>query len=199
MASTTTSTSKQLIGQFVTALSAKQSTPGGGAAAAVGAAVGAAAAQMAAAYTTRKKDKESGAAEKAQDLISSMNLEKLLEAADDDAAAYADLQRTWKKDNDGNAMVSAEEKALIEARALAVPVSLMETCHEYILSTKTFLPDCNPNITSDAKVGIHQLAGAARAAYQTVLVNSPSVEEKERLRNLLKEIRNVEEELLELD
>lgn len=191
----TTMTSKQLIGKFVTALGTKQPTPGGGAAAAVGASVGAAAAQMAAAYTTRKKDKESGAADKAQILISSMNVEKLLDAADDDAAAYADLQRTWKSDG----TMSAEEKALIEARALAVPVTLVETCHEYILSIKTFLPDCNPNITSDAKVGIHQLAGAMRAAYQTVLVNSPPVEEKERLRTLLKEIRNIEEELLELD
>ena len=50
-------TSKQVIGEFVKALSVKQPTPGGGAAAAVGAAVGGAAASMAAAYTQRKKDR----------------------------------------------------------------------------------------------------------------------------------------------
>eukprot|EP00614_Pseudopedinella_elastica_P007008 CAMPEP_0172603648 /NCGR_PEP_ID=MMETSP1068-20121228/23910_1 /TAXON_ID=35684 /ORGANISM="Pseudopedinella elastica, Strain CCMP716" /LENGTH=68 /DNA_ID=CAMNT_0013405463 /DNA_START=30 /DNA_END=236 /DNA_ORIENTATION=+ len=61
-----------------------------------------------------------------------------------------------------------------------------------------FLPDCNPNITSDAKVGIHQLAGAARAAYQTVLVNSPPQEEKDRLKAILLEIAHVEVGLLEL-
>jgi formiminotetrahydrofolate cyclodeaminase len=92
----TTSTSKQVLGQFITALSTKQPTPGGGAAAAVGAAVGAAAAQMSAAYTQRKKDKESGAAEKANRLIASIQLENFLDAADEDAIAYADLQRTWK-------------------------------------------------------------------------------------------------------
>mmetsp|Transcript_38614 Transcript_38614/g.57942 ORF Transcript_38614/g.57942 Transcript_38614/m.57942 type:complete len:191 (-) Transcript_38614:474-1046(-) len=190
MASTT---SKQLIGQFVAALAAKQSTPGGGAAAAVGAAVGAGAAAMSARYTQRKKDKESGAAKKADALISSMNLEELIDLADADAAAYADLQRTWKEE------MPPEEKAAIEARALAVPVSLVETCHKYILGVDSFLPSCNPNITSDAKVGIHQLAGAARAAYQTALVNSPPADEKERLRGLLKEIHTIEAKLLELD
>mmetsp|Transcript_20077 Transcript_20077/g.24820 ORF Transcript_20077/g.24820 Transcript_20077/m.24820 type:complete len:193 (-) Transcript_20077:51-629(-) len=192
MASTTTKA--QLVGQFVTTLAAKQPTPGGGAAAAVGASIGAAAASMSAAYTQRKKDKESGAAEKASRLMASFDLEKLIDAADEDAAAYADLQRTWK-----DSSMSPEEKAAIEARALAVPVTLVETCHKHVVDIKSFLPDCNPNITSDAKVGIHQLAGAARAAYQTALVNSPSPDEKERLRSLLMDIRKIEDELLELE
>jgi len=177
--------------QFLAALAAKQPTPGGGAAAAVGAAIGNAAASMAAAYTTRKKDVESGAAAKAEALQSAMDVTILLQKADDDAAAYADLQRTWKEPS-----MPAEEKAAIEARALAIPTKLVETCHKNILSIHDFLPYCNTNITSDAKVGIHTLAGAARAAYQTVLVNSPPDEEKRRLQALLKEIRDVEDELL---
>jgi formiminotetrahydrofolate cyclodeaminase len=187
-------TSKQILGEFIKSLSCKQPTPGGGAAAAVGAAIGASAASMSANYTQRKKDKESGAASKADALLATFNLEELLTAADEDAAAYADLQRTWK-----DTTISQEEKASIEAHALAVPVNLLETCHKHILDIEQFLPSCNPNITSDAKVGIHQLAGAARAAYQTALVNSPSDEEKERLKSLLKEIRNVEDTLLELE
>ena len=192
--SSSCATSKQLIGQFVSALSSKQPTPGGGAAAAVGAAVGAAAAQMAAAYTMRKKDEENGAAARASALIAKLDLRGLIDAADSDSAAYADLQRTWKE-----ADMLPEEKRRIESQALAVPVSLLERCHECIVSINEFLPDCNPSITSDAKVGIHLLAGAARASYQTVLMNSPSVEEAERLRSLLKEIRSVEDCLLELD
>ncbi|KAK1741816.1 formiminotransferase-cyclodeaminase [Skeletonema marinoi] len=176
--------------QFLATLAAKQPTPGGGAAAAVGAAIGNAAASMAAAYTTRKKDAESGAKEKAMVLQSAMDVTEFLQAADDDAEAYADLQRTWKES------VPEDEKAKIEARALAIPTNLVETCHKNILSIHGFLPHCNTNITSDAKVGIHTLAGAARAAYQTVLVNSPTEEEKMRLQALLKEIRDVEDELL---
>ena len=183
----------QPVTEFVAALATKQPTPGGGAAAAVGAAVGAAAAAMAAAYTTRKKDKESGAAAAAEALIATLDTAAALAAADADAAAYAELQRSWK-----DAEMSAEEKAAIEATALAVPVALVERCHAYILAIKAFLPSCNPNITSDAKVGVHQLAGAARAAYQTALVNTPPEDVLEKLHALLREMRDVEEELLEL-
>ena len=71
---------------------------------------------MAAEYTQRKKDKESGAAEIATKLITSLDVTPLLQAADDDATAYSDLQRTWKDNN-----MSSEEKATIEARALSIP------------------------------------------------------------------------------
>lgn len=120
-------------------------------------------------------------------IINKLDVAPLLQAADDDASAYADLQRTWKESD-----MPAEEKAAIEARALRIPTNLLETCHSQIFWINDFLPHCNVNITSDAKVGIHQLAGAARAAYQTVLVNSPPEEEKMRLSKLLKEIRDLE-------
>ena len=183
-------TSSVSLGKFCKTLAAKQATPGGGAAAAVGGAIGAASASMSAAYTQRKKDVDSGAAHKASDLIGSMDFEKLLKAADDDAEAYANLQRTWKEDMD------AAEKQAIESRALAVPTNLVESCHSHICEIHKFLPVCNPNITSDAKVGIHLLAGAARSAYQTVLVNSPPDEEKLRLMSLLNDIRKIEDEIL---
>mmetsp|Transcript_2006 Transcript_2006/g.4394 ORF Transcript_2006/g.4394 Transcript_2006/m.4394 type:complete len:188 (-) Transcript_2006:151-714(-) len=179
------------IDQFVTALASKQPTPGGGGAAAITAAIGNAAAQMAAAYTTRKKDVESGAAAKALDLIEALDTAPFLKAADDDAEAYAALQRTWKESS-----MPPEEKSAIEARALGIPTTLLEDCHRGILKIREFLPYCNTNIVSDAKVGIHTLAGAARSAYQTIMVNSPSDEEKVRLKQLLKEIRHLEDEIL---
>jgi len=184
-------TTELQLGAFVEALSAKQPTPGGGAAAAIGAAIAAAAAEMAANYTQRKKDIESGAAASAQELIAKLQSQSLFAMADADAAAYADLQRSWKDSN-----MTAEEKSTIEATALQVPVSLMEYCVTSIKAIKEFLPSCNPNITSDAKVGIHQLAGSARAAYQTALVNSPTLEVREKLRGILHEIRTIEDELL---
>lgn len=187
-------TSGYQLGKFIHALAAKQPTPGGGAAAAVGAAVGAAAANMAAIYTQRKKDQDSGAAERAQRLMDQIQVDVLMRLADEDAEAYADLQRTWKETD-----MSYDEKEAIEARALSVPTQLLEQCHGLILEIQDFIPHCNPNITSDAKVGVHLLAGAARAAYQTVLVNKPTDDEKKRLKSLLKEIRDAEEEMLDID
>jgi formiminotetrahydrofolate cyclodeaminase len=191
-----TSQKELSIESFCAALAAKHPTPGGGGAAAIGAAVGAAAASMSAAYTQRKKDEASGAAEEARKLQSQLELLPLLNGADDDAKAYSDLQATWKSDHGG---FSAEELEAILARALEVPTNLVAKCHEHIVAIQAFLEHCNPSISSDAKVGIHLLAGAARAAYQTALVNKPSAEEKNRLRDLLREIQQIESNLLKLE
>ena len=182
------------IQEFCDVLSSKQPTPGGGASAAIGAAIGAGTAAMSAAYTQRKKDEASGAADSARAMIEAMDLQALLSMADDDVEAYQSLQSTWKKDSG----LTPEQVKDIEANALKVPTVLLEACHGRILAVRDFLPRCNPNITSDAKVGIHQLAGAARSAYQTVLVNTPPEEEKLRLQKLLKEIQDIENGLLEL-
>ena len=192
--STDSSLATQSVQNFCDILSSKQPTPGGGASAAVGAAIGAGTASMAGAYTQRKKDEESGAADDARTMISKMDIPSLLSMADDDVKAYLSLQSTWKKDSG----LTLEETKEIETNALRVPTVLVEACHERIIAVQDFLPRCNPNITSDAKVGIHQLAGAARSAYQTVLVNSPPDEEKERLMKLLRQIQEIENGLLGL-
>lgn len=193
-ATTTTKLSNQSIEQFIIDLSSKQPTPGGGASAAITASIGSATASMSAAYTQRKKDETTGAADHARKVIDQMKiLQTLLPMADDDVQAYKDLQSTWKKD----CTLSSTDVETIQAKALAVPTTLLEACHERIVIIHQFLPVCNPNITSDAKVGIHQLAGSARAAYQTVLVNHPPQEEKDRLLQLLMEIQQIESELLQ--
>ena len=182
----------QTVQNFCDILSSKKPVPGGGASAAVGAAIGAGTAAMSGAYTQRKKDEESGAAEAARTMISKMDISSLLAMADDDAKAYGLLQSTWKKDSE----LTVEEIEEINANALKVPTILLEACHERIIAVQEFLPKCNPNIRSDANVGIHQLAGAARSAYQTVLVNSPPDEEKDRLVKILREIRDIENGLM---
>jgi formiminotetrahydrofolate cyclodeaminase len=184
----------QSINEFCEILSSKQPTPGGGASAAIGAAIGAGTASMAGAYTQRKKDEENGAADAARTMITNMDIPSRLKMADDDVTAYKSLQSTWKKESG----LTPEQIKDIESNALSVPTVLVEACYKRILDVQQFLPKCNPNITSDAKVGIHQLAGAARSAYQTVLVNSPPDEEKERLMKLLREIQFIENELLGL-
>ena len=187
-------TATQEIGGWVEALCAKTPTPGGGGAAGVAAAVGDAAGAMACVYTSRKKDRASGAAELAAAVEAQLreSCGVQLAAADADMAAYAALQQTWKKDSG----LSKEDTARIEATALAVPTAILERAHADAICLATFVPDCNPTIASDAKVGVHILAGAARAAFQTVLVNSPPAEERRRLEALLEELGAAEAELL---
>jgi methenyltetrahydrofolate cyclohydrolase len=205
------------VGDFCTQLAQKQPTPGGGAAAAVAAAVGSAAAHMAAAYTQRKTDETSGAADHARILqaivtqatTTTTTLESepspssssstpppsfssMLAVADDDAKAYRALQTTWKQPDS----YTKEELLAIRDEALRVPTDLVISCHAQMNAIVAFLPHCNPHITSDAKVGLHLLAGAARAAYQTALVNIPPPELKEKLDILLWEIRDMEDNIL---
>ena len=98
--------------------------------------------------------------------------------------AYADLQRTWKKSSG----LSPAETAAIQARALAVPVGVVERCTRLALAVEAFVPRCKKSIRSDAVVAVHLLAGAARAAFQTVLVNSPPAEEAARLAGLISQV-----------
>eukprot|EP00929_Paragymnodinium_shiwhaense_P115216 TRINITY_DN8394_c0_g1_i2.p1 TRINITY_DN8394_c0_g1~~TRINITY_DN8394_c0_g1_i2.p1 ORF type:complete len:219 (-),score=55.72 TRINITY_DN8394_c0_g1_i2:186-842(-) len=188
-------TASQTLGAWTEALGAKSPTPGGGAAAAVSAAIGLASGAMSAIYTTRKKDEESGVAEQAKELARLLNEKaaRCLVVADEDAAAYAALQSTWSK----TCTLTAEEKTKIQDNALAVPVDLLKLCHESAVAVTDFIPKCNPNIVSDAKVSLHLLAGAGRSAYQTALVNKPPEDVKAELKKLIDSLSTMEAKLLE--
>mmetsp|Transcript_17231 Transcript_17231/g.30379 ORF Transcript_17231/g.30379 Transcript_17231/m.30379 type:complete len:211 (+) Transcript_17231:38-670(+) len=175
---------------LVAQLAAKVPVPGGGAAAAIAASLGAASGSMAAIYTTRKKDEASGVAEKARELSEALTgaAQTCLDLADADAKAYAELQSTWKKDCE----LPPEKVEEIKANALNVPVVMLRTCHQHAASVHDFLPMCNPGIRSDAYVSLHLLAGAARAAYQTVLVNNPSEDVKNEMATLLADLSRFE-------
>ena len=84
--------------------------------------------------------------------------------------------------------MSPAETAAIQARALAVPVGVVERCTRLALAVEAFVPRCKKSIRSDAVVAVHLLAGAARAAFQTVLVNSPPAEEAARLAGLISQV-----------
>jgi formiminotetrahydrofolate cyclodeaminase len=172
---------------YVTDLAGKTPTPGGGGAAAIAAGLGCAAGAMACAYSQRKKDQASGAAVVAAQTGATLSnaAARELDAADADAKAYLALQATWKKDFHGN-------KSEAQAKALAVPQSLVERCARHVAALDVFYPKCNPNILSDAKVGIHLLAGAARAAFATVLVNDPPANVRRDLETKLRAIAAVE-------
>ncbi len=152
---------------------------------------------MAAIYTTRKKDVESGIAQEATALANELATaaDDCVKLADKDAEAYGMLQQTWKKDHS----FTAEQVEEIQQTALNVPVSLLKLCHKHACAVDQFTAKCNPNIVSDAKVSIHLLAGAGRAAYQTVLVNQPNEALKQELGVLLKDLTTLESKQLPVD
>jgi formiminotetrahydrofolate cyclodeaminase len=153
------------VGDLTIALSQRTPAPGGGAAAAVAAALGCAAGAMAARYTTgaryAERSAQSEALAKALDLAAS----DCLTLADADAAAYAGLTAA-RKLKDEAAIATA---TVASAR---IPADLLGACARNAQALAAFLPQCNPHLVSDVKVGIHLLAGGGRAAWQTLLVNA---------------------------
>ena len=176
---------------FIDELAAKQATPGGGAAAGLAAAQACALAEMAANYTTGKKWTAVKAQVDAFIATLKSTRERCLDLADEDARAYADLQRTWT-DKD----MPAEEKHKIQAHALHIPSSLVQICKETAESIRDFLSVCNPQIRSDAKAAIHLIAGAAHAAYHTAMVNKPNPAQTNDLQDALAAIRIAEQDAL---
>merc|ERR1712039_389305 len=114
------------------------------------------------------------------------------EVAGKDAEAYAELQKTWRND----CSMFEDQKKQIEHTALVIPCKTIRRCYDSVKVLERFLPHCNPNIISDAKVGIHLLCGGARAAYATALVNKPNEEVKRELENMIKYMAQVERSLL---
>ena len=69
-----------------------------------------------------------------------------------------------------------------------MPVGVVERCTRLALAVEAFVPRCKKSIRSDAVVAVHLLAGAARAAFQTVLVNTPPAAEAARLAGLIAQV-----------
>jgi len=154
------------IAGFIARLSARTATPGGGAAAALAAALGCAAGAMAARYTTGAKWGALSAQAESLALALDIASAACLVLADADAAAYAAV-RSARATGDAAAVDRAERSAA------AVPGDLLAACARTAAALHDFLPRCNPQLVSDVAVGIHLLAGAGRAAWQTLLVNHP--------------------------
>jgi len=157
------------LGSFAAALAARSPLPGGGAAAAVCAALGAAAGAMAARYTTGPK--WGALSPRAQALAETLDgaVRDCFALADQDAQAFAALGAA-RREKDAQLIGLAQE------RALAVPAELLALCALQASALRAFLDLGNPLLLSDVKVGIHLLAGAGRAAWQTLLVNQPGIE-----------------------
>ncbi len=157
------------IAGFAADLAAKQPTPGGGAAAAVTAALGCASGAMACRYTTGERY----AAVTAEAATCASRLDawrnEALALADTDAAAYATV-RAAKQSKDPVAIATAE------AAAAAVPALLIALCADAATACADFRPRCNPWLVSDIDTAVHLLAGAARAAWRTLLINQPRPE-----------------------
>ncbi len=189
--SATTPLAGSTLGDVVSRLAARTPAPGGGAAAAAAAAIGCAIGAMAARYTTGPK--WAAVSEQADTFARSLDDASggLLALADADAAAYAAVSAAAKSGDQ-------PELARAQARAAAIPADMLAACALQAASLRGFLGRANPRLASDVKAGIHLLAGAGRAAWQTLAINAPPADVLAVARAHLRALDDAESGLREL-
>lgn len=174
---------EQPIEQFLTDLSAKQSTPGAGGAAALVAALGTALGSMVGNFTIGKK--------KYQDV--ELEVEKLIEELEQikwrleeliqkDADAFYPLAQAYKLPKTTPAEIAHKEKVIEEALvgASVVPIEIMENALRAIVLLEQMSKIGNTMLIADAGTGIVFCKAALEGASLSVYINTASMKNKQK-------------------
>jgi glutamate formiminotransferase / formiminotetrahydrofolate cyclodeaminase len=165
---------------FVEALGSSSPAPGGGSVSALAASMSAGLSSMVASLTYGKKGyTEHDAEMDAVGVRAQAEKDALLDAVDDDTAAFDALMAAFRLPK-GTPEKEAEKKSAVEAAAKGaalVPLSVLERCPALLELAAAVEAKGNQNSLSDAGVSALQARAAAQGAYYNVLINLKSLED----------------------
>lgn len=187
---------EQTIKQFLTDLSAKQSTPGAGGAAALVAALGSALGSMVGNFTIGKKKYQAVETE-VETIVEELeqikwHLEVLIQK---DADAFYPLAQAYKLPKSTPAEIDYKEKVIEEALvgASVIPIEIMEKALRAIELLEHMSKIGNKMLIADAGTGIVFCKAALEGASLSVYINTASMKNSQK-----KEALNLEaDQLLE--
>lgn len=177
------------LGDLLTAIAARQPTPGGGAVASIAGALGAALAQMAGRYSLRKSTPSADrqAVESALDDLQSL-ADRFLDLAQADALAYGRLNTLQRLDEDDPERKAAWTDAV--RAAVEAPMSVATAAATALESFDQLLPRCNRYLLSDLAIAAILADSAARCAAWNVQINLPLTDgqDRDRYRTQIQEL-----------
>lgn len=168
---------------FAEALSQRTPVPGGGGAAAYVGALGVALCSMVARYDVGKPAFADEEEELAHTVAAAERIRFELERlVDEDAAAYELVSAAYAIPRDDPARPDAIERALHEA--VLPPYRIMVACARAIELLERLAQDCSRLLLSDVGCGAMLCRGALDAANLTVCVNTASMRDRARAREI---------------
>jgi formiminotetrahydrofolate cyclodeaminase len=166
------------LAEFVDRLASSDPIPGGGTAAAVSASLGAALVEMVANLSMGRERYAQHAANLEDAAATGRRLAtRLLELAEEDAAAYGTFAAALKLPRETDEQRAERGRQIVTAarRAAEVPLETLQTCFELVQIAERLAGRSNVNAASDLSVAALLANTGAQAAAANVLVNLPAV------------------------
>ena len=172
--STNASIGAQPFGELLMAIARKSPAPGGGAVASAAGSLAASLAGMVLVYSKSKKSlaQHADAHQVLADRCASASC-KLLELADADAAAYAELNTLQRLDEDDPQRT--DNLADAAQRCIDVPLDVQRICLRLLEGFEELAPIANQWLLSDLKIAAILTEAAVRASDCNVEVNAPTL------------------------
>ncbi|MEM9064812.1 MAG: cyclodeaminase/cyclohydrolase family protein [Planctomycetota bacterium] len=160
------------VGLFAEQVAAHAPTPGGGAVAPAIGSLAASLGSMVLAYTLGKaKYAEHAPMHEAAAAVLVETRDALLEAADEDARAYAALNEAMGLHKDDPAR--SERVAAAASMAAAVPASVIKSCHDLLELLESLAGQTNRMLRSDLAIAAVLAEACCRASAWNVRINLP--------------------------
>jgi methenyltetrahydrofolate cyclohydrolase len=187
---------------FSAKLASDGAVPGGGCVAALAASLAAALAAMVARLTLNKARfaPVAGPMARLRDAAESLRAE-LLDAVDQDAQSYQDVLAAYRLPNESTAEKTARRQAIQKAFAQAarVPLGVAEKALQVMTLAGEAVAGGNPDMVTDAAVGVLMARSAALGALYNVKINLRSISDADLVKDFSAKVQTLESQTLELE